>query len=50
VENEFIDKADTFIGWKLVFTEPESKVRYNSVEFGQESPEAVVIKLKVSEV
>jgi hypothetical protein len=37
VEIEFIDKLDTFIGWKLVFTELESKVRSNSVEFGQEA-------------
>jgi hypothetical protein len=49
VEIEFIDNADTFKGWKLVFTEPNSKVRYNSVDFGKESPEAVVIKLNVSE-
>ncbi len=41
VEIEFIDNTDTFKGWKLVFTEPDSKVRDNSVEFGQERPEIV---------
>lgn len=49
VEVEFVDNENTFKGWKLIFTEPNSEVRYNSVDFKNESPKWIVLKLNVSE-
>lgn len=47
VEVEFLDQSDLFQGWKLVFSETNSKVQYNSVDFGTESPTKVILKIKV---
>ncbi|WP_243729523.1 family 43 glycosylhydrolase [Salegentibacter sp. 24] len=48
VHIEYLDQKDTFKGWKLVFTQPGAKVRYNRVEFGKESPKAVKLRVNVS--
>lgn len=46
VESVYLDKEDPFKGWMLVFT-ASSYVRYNAVDFGQYSPNRLLISLEV---
>lgn len=47
VQSIFIDDKDPFKGWMLVFTKPDTFVRYNAVEFGTSGAKTVQLKVKV---
>ena len=43
---EYLDASDLFKGWKTVFSRSGDKVRFNEVDFGAESSESVVFRMK----
>lgn len=42
----FLDRLDTFRGWKAVLNKPNAWIRYNQVDFGTDSPERVKIRAR----
>lgn len=40
----FIDTANTFLGWKTIFSKPNAWVQYNSVDFGTKPLKSVLVK------
>jgi hypothetical protein len=40
----FIDTANTFLGWKTIFSKPNAWVQYNSVDFGMKPLKSVLVK------
>src|SRR5690606_16286113 len=49
VEFQYLDPENTFKGWMLVFKNPEAKVRYNKVDFGNNGPKELLIKVNVTQ-
>lgn len=48
VEFVYLDEQDTFKGWTLVFTDPDAKVRYNAVGFGDTTPKELLVNINVT--
>lgn len=44
VKIEFLDTAKKFEGWKTVFTQPNSWIRYNSVDFKNQSLKTIKLR------
>jgi hypothetical protein len=42
---DFVDTANRFDGWKVLFSQSGAWVQYNSVEFGRSSPASVQLKV-----
>lgn len=42
----FLDRLDPFKGWKIVLNKPDAWVRYNQVDFSNDSPENVKIRAR----
>ena len=42
----FLDRLDTFQGWKAVLNKPNAWIRYNQVDFGTDGPENVKIRAR----
>jgi hypothetical protein len=40
----FIDTANTFLGWKTIFSKPNAWVQYNSVDFGTKPLKSVLVR------
>lgn len=42
----FLDRLDTFKGWKAVLNKPGAWIRYDQVDFGTDSPKSVKIRAR----
>ena len=42
----FLDRLDTFQGWKVVLNKPNAWIRYNQVDFGENSPKSVKFRAR----
>src|SRR5690606_31800973 len=44
----YLDEQDTFKGWALVFTDPDTRVRYNAVGFSDTTPKELLVNINVT--
>src|SRR5690606_23081096 len=48
VRFEYLDAQDTFKGWMLVFTDPDATVRYNKVDFDDNSHKGLFVYVTIT--
>jgi hypothetical protein len=43
---DYLDEFNYFAGWKVRFTQPFDRVRFNDVDFGAKAPKNIVLRAR----